>query len=82
MADDPYIKGQRVEIVSIVDEHLKAKYPEVEQYVGEIGTVVESYWVDFEGPNLPKKYYFYHVRIDRDNRMIAVPEEALKHYLG
>ena len=82
MADYPYIKGQRVEIVSMLDEHLKAKYPEVEQYVGEIGTVVESYWVDFERPNLPKEYYFYHVRIDRDNCVIVVPEDALKRYLG
>ena len=82
MVDASYIKGQRVEIVSTLDEHLKAKYPEVGQYVGEIGTVIESYWVDFEGPNLPKEYYFYHVCVDRDNRTIAVPEEALKHYLG
>ena len=82
MADHPYAKGQQVEMVSMLNEHLKAKYPEVEQYVWEIGKVVESYWVGFEDPNLPKGYYFYHVCIDRGNHTMAVPEEALKHYLG
>ncbi|MCK4790347.1 MAG: hypothetical protein KAV87_41805 [Desulfobacteraceae bacterium] len=77
-----YSKGQRVEIVSVINEHLRAKYPEIETYVGAIGTVVESYWIGFEGPNLPKEYYFYHVRTERDNCVIAVPEEALKRYLG
>jgi hypothetical protein len=77
-----YSKGQQVEIVSVMNEHLRAKYPEIEDYVGTIGTVVESYWIGFEGPNLPKEYYFYRVRIDKDNRVIAVPEDALKSYLG
>jgi hypothetical protein len=77
-----YSKGQQVEIVSVMNEHLRAKYPEMEDYVGTIGTVVESYWIGFEGPNLPKEYYFYRVRIDKDNRVIAVPEDALKSYLG
>ena len=77
-----YSKGQRVEIVSVINEHLRAKYPEIEDYAGTIGKVVESYWIGFEGPNLPKEYYFYQVRTDKDNHVIAVPEDALKSYLG
>ena len=29
-----YSKGQQVEIISVTNEHLRAKYPEIEEYVG------------------------------------------------
>ena len=43
-----YVKGQRVKIILIKNQHLKLKYPELEQYVNEIGTVVDSYWMGFD----------------------------------
>jgi len=37
-----YVKGPRVKIILTENQHLKLKYPELEQYVNEIGTVMDS----------------------------------------
>ena len=39
-----YTKGQQVTIRSVKIQHFQSKYPELEQYVREAGTIVESYW--------------------------------------
>ena len=80
-----YVKGQRVKIILIKNQHLKLKYPELEQYVNEIGTVVDSYWMGFD--ELPhsatrislKDYYIYSICLDKEKRELkGIMEDALE----
>ena len=73
-----YTSGQRVEIVSVKDEHLHPKYPEIERYVGELAIVVDAYWVGPEELNLPRAFFIYRVYIDRTNTEISVEEDAIR----
>ena len=73
-----YTSGQRVEIVSVKDEHLNPKYPEMEKYVGESASVVDSYWVGLEGRSLPRDFFIYILYIDRTNTEISVEEDAIR----
>jgi len=76
-----YHKGHRVIIISVRDQHKELKYPEIEKYVSDIGTVVESYWIGLEGEDLPRDNYVYTVRMDSRSKEIAVAEDALAHYM-
>jgi hypothetical protein len=74
-----YTKGQKVKIVSVKNQHLHTKYPQIEQHVSERGTIVESYWVGFgELSQQVEGYYIYTVRIDKDKSEVAIPEDALE----
>ena len=78
-------RGQRVLIRSVKNQHYQLKYPEIEQYVGESGSIAESYWigasepsnVGVKVPNLSENY-FYRVRLDLQNKLVTIPEEALE----
>ena len=37
---EAYFKGQRVEIAAVENEDLRMRYPAIDKYVGDIGTVV------------------------------------------
>lgn len=73
-----YSSGQRVIIVSVKDEHLRPKYPEIERYVGNMAIVVDSYWVGLEELSLPMDYFIYRVYIGRTNTEISVQEDAIR----
>ncbi len=80
-----YKRGQKVTIRSAKNQHYQLKYPEIEQYVREAGTVVESYGigasepypVGAEVPHLSDNY-FYRVQLYTQNKLVTVPEEALE----
>ncbi len=76
-----YHKGHRVVIISVWDQHKELKYPEIEKYVSDTGTVVESYWIGLEGAGLSRDNYVYTVRMDNRGKEIAVAEDALAHYM-
>ena len=73
-----YTKGQKVKIVLVKNQHSHMKYPEIEQYVSETGTIVESYWVGLGELHQPRDYYIYTVRIEKDNTEVGIPEDALE----
>ena len=80
-----YTKGQQVTIRSVKTQHYQSKYPELEQYVREAGTIVETYGIgtsepyhlEGEGPH-PSDDYLYRVQLHMQNKLVAVPEEALE----
>ena len=81
-----YTKGQKVRIISLRDEHLKAKHPNIEEYVSETGVIVESHWYGISQSYRPSigrprvtGHYIYDVRLDRGRKIIrAIPEDALE----
>ncbi len=81
-----YAKWRKVRIISLKDEHLKAKHPHTEEYVSQTGVIVESHWYGVSEPYRPSSerphvvgYYIYDVRLDRDRTIIRViPEDALE----
>ena len=80
-----YKRGQRVTIRSVKNQNYQSKYPEIEQYVREAGTIVESYGigesetyrVGVEVPHLSDNY-LYRVHLYMRNKLVTVPEEALE----
>ena len=83
-----YVKGQKVRIVSVKNQHSHLKYPQFERYVNESGIIVESYVVRVEELNgagheeyLAGKYYVYEVRLDKGDAVVTVPEEILEAYI-
>ena len=80
-----YTRGQRVTIRSVKNQHYQSKYPEIEQYAGESGTVVGSYWigasepyqVGVETPHLSDNY-MYRLNLDIQNKLVTVSEDALE----
>jgi hypothetical protein len=76
-----YHKGYRVIVISVQDQHKKPKYPEIEKYVSDTGTVVDSYWIGLKKADVSRDNYVYTVRMDNRGREIAVAEDALTHYI-
>ena len=83
-----YIVGQKVTIRSVKNQHYHAKYPEIEQYVYQAGTIVEYYWigtsepyrVGTETPHILNNY-LYRVQLDEQDKLVTVPEDALEKTL-
>ena len=81
-------REQRVTIRSVKNQNYQPKYPQIEQYAGENGTIVESYTLEAsksgnaiaESPHLSGGHSFYRVRIDIQNALVTVPEEALEPF--
>lgn len=73
-----YHYGQRVRIVSVEDQRSMPKYPNIERYVSETGMIVEYYWTGLEGSSMPRDYYTYLVRLERDGSEVVIPEDALE----
>ena len=76
-----FASGERVIIVSVKDEKLRPKYPEIERYVGDVAIVVDAYWFGFEELDLPRDYFIYRIYIGREDTEISVQEDAIKKVL-
>ena len=83
-----YIVGQKVTIRSAKNQNYHTKYPEIEQYVYQTGTIVEYYWIETSEPNrvgteAPHMLnnYLYRVQLDEQDKLVAVPEDALEKML-
>ena len=80
-----YVRGQKVTIRSVKNNNYQLKYPEIEQYVREAGTVVESYLItaskpypaEAKTPQLSDNY-LYRVHLYLQDKLVTVPEEALE----
>ena len=73
-----YYYGQRVRIVSVEDQRSMPKYPNIERYVSETGMIVEYYWTGLDVVGIPRDYYTYLVRLERDGTEVVIPEDALE----
>ena len=73
-----YAKGQRIQIVSAIDSEGNPKYPDMETHVGKLGVIIEYYSIGFQGENLPSDYYVYEIRLDSDDSIAAIPEDAVR----
>jgi hypothetical protein len=80
-----YTRGQKVTIRSVKNQHYQSKYPEIEQYVNQAGTIAESYQIRASQGNRagatvpqPSDDYIYRVHLDKQNRLVTVSEEALE----
>ena len=82
MIGPKYANGQRVTVVSVVNQHRHPKYPEIEEHVSRSGTVLDSYPIvlqslpGLENPDLPVRQLCYKVRIGESE--VAVMEDALE----
>ena len=73
-----YAKGQRVQVVSATNGEGKPKYCDVETHVGKFGVIVQYYRIGYEAEDAPSDYYVYEIRLDGDNSIMAIPEDALR----
>ena len=81
-----YAKGRKVRIISLKDEHFKAKHPYIEEYVSQTGVIVESHWYAVNESYRPRGerphvigHYIYDVCLDRDRKIVRpIPEDALE----
>lgn len=80
-----YARGQRVRIRSVKNQHYQLKYPEIEQYVHEAGTIVESYLIGTSEPyrvgvEVPHSLdsCIYRVHLDMQNKLVTLSEDALE----
>jgi hypothetical protein len=80
-----YITGQKVTIRSVKTNLYQLKYPEIEEYVRESGTIVEYYWIGAsepyrtgtEAPHILNNY-LYRVHLDIQDKLVTIPEDALE----
>ena len=80
-----YTREQKVTIRSVKNHLYQLKYPDIEEYVRESGTIVESYSIGTsepyrEGTEVPHilNNYIYRVYLDRQDKLVIIPEEALE----
>lgn len=78
-----YDKGQKVEVVSVKDQHGQIKYAHNEKYVGAKGVVLDSFLLGrfhvlYYKDHLPEDAYIYKVRLSDGKTVVTVAEEELK----
>jgi len=71
-----YAKGQRIQVVSAINSEGDPKYPDMEIHVGKFGVIIEYYSIGFQAETLPSDYYVYEIRLDSDDSITAIPEDA------
>jgi len=69
--------GQKVKLISVVDENDNKKYPQFEQYLGKVGIIADVSNFPY-GPIIekPPSHYIYTLRFG-DREVSGVPEECL-----
>ena len=82
-----YAKRQKVRIISVKNQQLKPKYPQIEKHVSESGVVIGCHWFGISEPYRPMRrpgprifgHYLYTIQLDKDGSEIRdVPEDALE----
>ena len=76
--------GQSVKIIEAKDQHLRVKYPQLQQYAGHTATILDYYVFPLKGlegirlEGLSNSYYCYKVQLDDGTELPAVMEDALE----
>ena len=80
-----YRSGQPVTVRSVKGQDYQLKYPEIEQYVGENGTIIESYCMGTSQSRIQQAGVenisgdcFYRVQLGVQNKLVTIPEDALE----
>jgi len=73
-----YVKGQKVIIESIKNQHLSLRGSALELYAGKSGTIIDFYWINVGRGT--RDFYIYTVRIETGHKEIIVHEDELKAY--
>ncbi len=78
-----YAKGQKVEIVSVKDQHGKTKYAHNDKYVGAKGVILDSFYLGrlhvlYFKDHLPENAYICKVRLNDGKTVVTVAEEELE----
>jgi hypothetical protein len=78
-----YMKGQKVNIISVKDSHGHVKYAHNEKYVGEEGIVLDSFYLRqfhilYYRDRLPEDAYIYKVRLSSSDTVVTAAEEELE----
>lgn len=82
-----YARGQKVRIISAMDQHFKPKYPKLEEHVSESGVIIDYHWFGISEPyRLAHKlkpqifgHYIYTIRLDKNGSLMKEgPEDALE----
>jgi hypothetical protein len=73
-----YREGQKVKILEVKDSKGKLKYPEIQEYIDRVGTIVKGFDVRMSPDEKFEDYPSYQIEID-DGEMtkVPVPEEAI-----
>ena len=80
-----YTRGQKITIRSVKNHLYQLKYNDIEEYVRESGTIVESYSIGTREPypegteaSHISDNYIYRVYLDGQDKLVTIPEEALE----
>lgn len=69
-----YEIGQKVAITPVKNQHLSPRDSNIELYAGEIGEVIDYYWIR---PNRGEAFYIYKVRMETDRKEVVLHEDEL-----
>ena len=78
-----FSKGQKVEVISVKDEHDVTKFPHNEKYLGKKGIVLDSFYLGkfhtlYYENHLPEDAYIYKVRLSHSDTVITAAEAELE----
>jgi hypothetical protein len=82
-----YVRGHKITIRSVKNHLYKLKCPDIEEYVRESGTIVESYSIGTrelypEGTEVAhiSDNCIYRVHLDGQGRLVTIPGAALEPF--
>ena len=75
-----YEKGQKVVVEPVKNHELSPRDSALELYAGEIGTIIDVYWISMGAG--AKNIYVYTVRIENEDKEIVVHEDEIRAYSG
>jgi hypothetical protein len=74
-----YEIGQKVVLRADSKQTLPPRDSTLEPYVGQIGQVVDYYWIS---PRAGENFYIYTVRVGPGYKEIALHEDEIEAYVG
>jgi len=72
-----YRIGQKVMVKPVKDLSSSARDSDIEQYAGQIGIVIDYYWLR---PSAAEVFYIYTVKIGDDEKEVALHEDEMEDY--
>ena len=73
-----YIKGQKVVITPIKNQHLSPRDSDIGAYAGKVGIVTDYYWIR---TGIGEVFYIYTVRLGPDHRDIVLHEDEIQSHV-
>ena len=73
-----YVKGQKVIIEPMKNQHLSPRDSALELYAGKSGIIIDFFWINVSRGT--RDFYIYTVRIETGHKEIVVHEDELRAY--